>query len=116
MHLKDICNEAHATSVSKGWYDDPETGLVMRLNVGMRIALVHSELSEALEVWRDGKMFLDTILVRNGKPEGFGIELADAVIRICDLAAAEGIDLEHCVIEKMAYNKTRPHRHGGKAA
>lgn len=55
------------------------------------------------------------------KPEGFGIELADALIRQGDLAealtqAGIPIDLEYCVRLKAAYNKTRPHRHGGKRA
>lgn len=55
------------------------------------------------------------------KPEGFGIELADALIRQGDLAealtqAGIPIDLEYCVRLKAAYNRTRPHRHGGKRA
>lgn len=50
------------------------------------------------------------------KPEGFGIELADAVIRIGDLAARMGIDLSAAIVLKHEYNKTRPHRHGNKRA
>lgn len=42
-------------------------------------------------------------------------ELADIVIRVCDLAQELGIDLGEAVVAKMAYNKTRPHKHGGKA-
>ena len=48
-----------------------------------------------------------------GKPEGFPAELADLLIRVGDLAAALGIDLDFEVRRKMAYNETRPYRHGG---
>lgn len=48
------------------------------------------------------------------KPCGIPSELADLLIRTCTIAGKYGIDLEQAVREKMAYNKTRPHRHGGK--
>lgn len=48
------------------------------------------------------------------KPEGFGVELADAVIRIADLAYLTGLDLGALILEKMTYNGTRPHKHGRK--
>lgn len=48
------------------------------------------------------------------KPEGFGVELADAIIRIADLARRHDIDLDGLVRLKMDYNKTRPHMHGGR--
>ena len=44
----------------------------------------------------------------------FWVEVADAFIRILDLAGAHKIDLEHIIELKHEYNKTRPHRHGGK--
>ena len=74
--------------------------------------LTVSELSEVLEEYRDGKPLV--YFGENGKPEGIAIELADAIIRIGDLAGILGADLESAVIQKMAYNATRPHRHGGK--
>lgn len=60
-----------------------------------------------------GKMH-DTMLAfgYEAKPEGFGIELADAIIRICDLAERHGIDLTQMVKLKSAYNEGRPHMHG----
>lgn len=48
------------------------------------------------------------------KPEGIPSELADAVIRIFDMCGYYGIDLEKAIDEKMAYNKTRSYKHGGK--
>ena len=50
-----------------------------------------------------------------GKPEGIAPELADAVIRLGDLAQTLGIDLQREVIRKMNYNQIRPFKHGGKA-
>jgi hypothetical protein len=79
-----------------------------------KIALVHSELSEAVEEIRNGNP--EIYWSPEGKPEGVGIELADAVIRILDLAGALGYNLEHCMSIKHDYNTTRPHRHGGKLA
>ena len=52
----------------------------------------------------------------NHKPIGYATELADILIRVGDLAAAEGIDLERITRLKMAYNRTRPFRHGGKTS
>lgn len=49
-----------------------------------------------------------------GKPEGVPSELADEIIRILDICGHYGIDIERIVDEKMVYNGTRPHRHGGK--
>jgi NTP pyrophosphatase (non-canonical NTP hydrolase) len=47
-----------------------------------------------------------------GKPEGFPVELADAVIRLFGLAYEAGIDLPAAIEEKLAYNATRPFKHG----
>jgi len=48
------------------------------------------------------------------KPEGFPSEIADAVIRLFGVAYETGIDLEAAIREKMAYNDTRPFKHGKK--
>lgn len=58
---------------------------------------------------------LDKNRIIDEKPEGVPSELADVVIRIADMCGLYGIDLEAAIIEKMAYNKSRPYRHGGKA-
>ena len=49
------------------------------------------------------------------KPCGVPSEIADLIIRALDFSGEHGIDIERAVLEKMAYNKTRPFKHGGKA-
>ena len=104
--------ESHQISKSKGWWENPDK------NVGELLALIHSEISEALEVYRDyGVEGLNkTWLEPDGKPEGFTIELADAMIRIADLCGGFGLNLEEAIETKMSFNESRPYRHGGKKA
>ncbi|KZE79462.1 hypothetical protein AV654_17640 [Paenibacillus elgii] len=104
--ITQLCHDAHHNAIDKGWYEEPRT-------FGEMIALMHSELSEALEDHRDGRDFRE-IYYEGEKPCGIPIELADTVIRIFDTCGYLGIDLEAAIREKMAYNATRPQRHGGK--
>lgn len=104
-----IMKEAHATAVSKGWWDEER-------NFAEQVALQHSELSEVLEEWRDGRNFTDVYYDEKGKPCGIPIEYADLLIRVFDTCQHYGVDLEAALQAKMAYNKTRPHKHGGKRA
>lgn len=92
----------NASCVAAGWYTDLRTGEPIRRNFGEVIALMHSELSEALEGWR--KNLMDDHLPDRRMVE---VELADAVIRIFDTAHAEGLDLGGAIKAKFAYNQTR---------
>lgn len=108
--IREWQEHVHATAVAKGWYDNGPR------NVGEQLALIHSEISEALEEYRRGRPLTETYHEESGKPAGFPVELADAVIRIMDLCGAHGIDLEAAIEMKDAYNQSRPYRHGGKVA
>ncbi len=76
-----------------------------------KLALVHSEVTEAVDAALEGRIEgLD-----DGKPEGLAYELADIIIRCFQLAGMLGIDLGAAVITKMHFNHTRPFRHGKSA-
>jgi NTP pyrophosphatase (non-canonical NTP hydrolase) len=82
-------------------------------NFGEKIALVHSELSEALEAHRKGNPPSEKITDTDGKPYGLvAEEMADVVIRVCDLCGKLGIDLGRAILAKTEYNAKRPHKHG----
>jgi hypothetical protein len=70
--------------------------------IGTMIALIHSELSEALEAQR--KNLMDDHLPNR---KGIEAELADAIIRIFDLSAQQGLDIGGAVVEKFLYNMNR---------
>lgn len=111
--MKALQREIHALAVEKGWWPEGT-------NVGEKLMLVNTELSEAMEEYRNGRG-LETIYMEQDsegtqKPCGFPIELADAAIRLMDLAEALNIDLEQCIRMKHDYNKQRAWRHGGKQA
>lgn len=122
MDFRELQTAVHAMAVRKGWWDEGLDKGALRFDgpagphiIGAKLALIHSEVSEALECVRDGDMTTRVSTERPGKPEGLPSELADVVIRTMDLAEALGIDLWAAILEKDAYNATRKHRHGGRA-
>lgn len=103
---------AHETASNAGWYRDPQTGQDIERNFGEVVALMHSELSEALEADRKGLMD-DKLPHRDGRE----VEFADCIIRILDTAAALGLDVAGAIIEKNRYNRDRAdHKLAARAA
>jgi len=108
--------EVYEISKAHGFHDNETPTTVP---IAEKLCLIHSEISEALEEARkpdfhepDSRPVLKMVYIENGKPEGFAVELADAFIRILDLAESVEIDLEYYVNLKSIYNQSRPYKHG----
>ena len=102
VYIRELMDEIHQCAVDHGWWENER-------NDGEMIALIHSELSEILEALRKPGQS-DHI------PEFSGVEeeAADVLIRLLDMAKARGWRLEQAVDAKVAFNRTRPFKHGGK--
>ena len=94
--ISELIEASHSIARQKGWWDQER-------NEGELIALMHSELSEALEAMRN-----------HSEVELIAEELADCCIRIFDYCGARKIDLDDAFTKKIEYNKGRPYRHGKK--
>ncbi len=90
-----------------GWWENAE-----QQSIPTKLVLIHSEVTEALESWRNGEE--PDFVHPDGKPDGWGVELADVIIRCLDLATQHGLNMEDMLLRKMMYNAGRPYRHGGK--
>lgn len=131
--FSDVQEAVHRMAKEKGWWDRPEilekavTALHQSQalnpielahlaalgdrNTGEALALMHSEISEALEVFRKDPGLKDAKCPDHLAVE---VELADCIIRIMDFAGANGLDIAGAICAKVNFNATRPHRHGKK--
>jgi flagellar biosynthesis/type III secretory pathway protein FliH len=98
-----LAREVHETARAKGWWQEDR-------NDGEMLALMHSELSEALEALRAGNPPDDKI----PEYDGVSAELADVVIRIMDMVVARRLQVAEALCAKVAFNHTQPLMHGGK--
>lgn len=132
--INKLSKEIHQNAKEHGFFDDKK-------NIGEMLALIHSEVSEALECDRKDKYYSNCIDEQKWFIDGmaekyyghtfnddsffeeqfekrvkdtFEDELADIMIRVMDLAAFKEVNLENHIKAKMRYNAMRPHKHGKK--
>lgn len=108
--MNELIKKIHEQNVAAGWWTNLETGESLKSghgepakrNIPEMLCLIHSEISEAMEGYR--KNLMDDKLPHRPMLE---VELADAVIRIFDMAGGLNLDLEGAIHEKLEYNKNR---------
>ncbi len=104
-HCNDVILSIYQTALDHGWHNNPDAE-----HLAIKIALIHSELSEALEELRVGNSESEHIPGFSRFEE----EGADAVIRIFDMAGHDDLNIAEAIVAKAEYNKNRPYRHGNK--
>jgi NTP pyrophosphatase (non-canonical NTP hydrolase) len=127
--LTALRDEAYDNAKAHGFHDKD-----VRRTVGDAMMLIATEVSEAFEAFREGGKLNETLydpgtwgsavpLLRESKspdgsklykPVGVPSELADIIIRVLDFCGEHDIDIERVTLEKMAYNRSRPYKHGNK--
>jgi NTP pyrophosphatase (non-canonical NTP hydrolase) len=106
--INTLVSAIHSQNVKVGWYKDvmaegiEKDSAFVKMFVGTKFSLIHSETSEAMEGYR--KDLMDDHLPNRKMVE---VELADIVIRVMDLAGYLKCDLGGAILEKLAYNQQR---------
>lgn len=105
LTVHDLQTACHALAKNAGWWNEYHEGdaTLKKHFIGGKLALVHSEVSEALEGFRKGRN--DDHLEHRPQIE---VEFADAIIRILDMAGALSLDVAGAIGEKLIYNTQRP--------
>src|SRR3972149_8818568 len=100
MTLNNLADKIHDNAVAKGFWQAER-------RFPEYLTLMHSELSEAYEAWRDGLP-----AVSPEGQDGWAIELIDCIIVILDVLAAHNVPIEALMHKKLALNKDRIYKHG----
>lgn len=104
--INKLAKKCFEDAYERGWYDPAKSDLET-------LAMVITEVCEAVEEIRNHQVAF--YYTKNSeKPEGWGVEVADAIIRLLDFAAYKGLDIGNLIETKLEYNLTRTYRHGGK--
>lgn len=104
--INKLVEDIHSKNIDMGWWNCPTTGESLLGNpyvIGTKLMLVVTEIAEATEGYR--KNLMDDKLHHRAMVE---VELADALIRILDLAGALKCDLGGAIEEKRNFNSIRP--------
>ncbi len=102
MELNELADRIREINLANGWNVTEDGDWERQYKVPAILALIHSEVSEALEAFRANDL------------ANFGEELADVVIRVLDCAPGLGVDISSEIDKKLAINARRGWRHGGK--
>jgi hypothetical protein len=108
MSINELAERVHRDAKSLGWYDEGKVRTDLET-----LMMVVTELAEAVDEIRDpkGSPFY---ISDKGKPEGWGVEVADAIIRLLDFCAYKNLNIQGIIDEKLKFNLTRGYRHGNK--
>lgn len=106
MTLNELATYIRSINSDKGF-------TVTKENIDQKLLLVVSEICEAQEELRDGHLF-NEIYFLGTKPNGFPVEIADAIIRLLDICKAFEINIKDVIEQKLGYNLSRPRLHGRK--
>lgn len=99
--FEDMQEKVHLNAVNKGWWEsDRSDGEIM--------ALIHSEISEALEAMRKDPDMMDE---KCPEFKNIEVELSDVIIRVMDYAGRKNLDIAGALLAKHEFNKTRPYKH-----
>lgn len=121
MTIEELQTKIHQNAVEKGFWEEP-------VNLGEKMMLVVTEIAEMCEAHRKGvrmdsdKSINDTLRwesdddfkthFQENVKDTFEDEMADAIIRLLDMAKKLNIPIEKHIQAKMRYNSLRPYKHG----
>lgn len=117
--IEQLQNDIHDNAVKKGFWEDP-------VNLGEKLMLVVTEVAEMCEAHRKGRKMessIDAVIGWTSNDDfkkdfeakvkdTFEDEMADAIIRLLDMAKRQGVPIEKHIRAKMRYNSLRPYKHG----